>query len=329
MRPGRRAALCRAGLRRAALRRAGLRPARLGRHPRGLPGRRTTGTTRSRAGLRHVGVGAGLGFRIGVAGVLVVAASGAGADGHIAQAGQHALLGQQRVQLLEQPQALHHHPAVEDPVEQQPRAVIELHDLGRMAHRAAQRLRAKRNALTVERGRRGQHAETLAEQMQDQVGARFLARRDGVQHRALVHHRFVHQTEVAEIQRRPGHRDLARRNGQRHRLAQAGEVAFQQLHEARGQIVAIEPHHAQRVHVVDRGAAGVVGQTEELFLELGDRRNQIAFQILTGQRKRALQRAAHPARQPGGGQSPWRGGILWVGGRSHFSLGECDEDRVS
>ena len=210
--------------------------------------------------------------------------------------------------------------------------MIQLHDLGRMAHRAAQRLGAERNALAVERGRRGQHAETLAEQMQDQVGARFLARCDGVQHRAFVHHRFVDQAEVAEIQRRTGHRDLARRHRQRDRLAQAGEAAFQQLHEARGQIVAVEPHHAQGVHVVDRGAAGgagAVGQTEKLFLELGDRRNQIAFQILTDQRKRAFQGAAHPARQPGGGQSPWRGGILWVGGRSHFSLGECGEDRVS
>ena len=59
-------------------------------------------------------------------------------------------------------------------------------------------LRAERDAFGVERRRAGEHAEALAEQVQREAGARFLAHGDVAQHRFLVHLAVVDQAQAAE-----------------------------------------------------------------------------------------------------------------------------------
>ena len=66
---------------------------------------------------------------------------------------------------------MRHHPAIEDAVQQQSRFQRQLQRLRRLAHDPAQRLRPERDAFGIERGRAGDHAEALAEQVQRQAGA--------------------------------------------------------------------------------------------------------------------------------------------------------------
>ena len=262
---------------------------------------------------------------------VATAAHGAGAHRHVGQPRKHAFFGQQRIQLLGQTLAVDHHPSIENPIEQQPCAMVQLHAFGGMADRAAQRLRAERNPLAVERGRSGEHAEALSQQVQHQIRARLLARGDRMQHRALVHHRLVDETEIAEVHHRNGGRSRSRRCREHDRLADAGQPGFHHLHEARHQIVTVQTHDAQGMHVVGGAAGGAdaVGKTEQFLLEFGHRSGEIALQILAEQRKRTLKRAAHAPWQPCRGQGPWRGGVLGVGGRSHLSLSKCDDSRIS
>ena len=253
--------------------------------------------------------------------VIVLAAlacSRAAAHRHVAQTRKHTLFDQQRVQFFSQRQALHHDQAVEDPIEQQPRAVIQLHAFGRMADRTAQRLRAERYPLTVECGRGGQYAEALAQQVQHQIGARLLPRSDGMQHRAFVHHRLVDQAQIAEVDHRDSRRGRARQRRKQHRLADTRQSCFHHLHEARHQIVPVQTHDPQRLHVIDRAAAGAgagaVGESEQFFLELDHRVDEAALQLFAEQRQRTLERATHPTRQASRGQCPWRDVILRIGG---------------
>ena len=209
--------------------------------------------------------------------------------------------------------------------------MIQLHAFGRVADRTAQRLWTKRYALTVECGRSGKYAEALAKQVQHQIGARLLPRGDGMQHRAFVHHRFIDETEIAKVHHRDGRRRGARQRRNRHRFADAGQPGFHHLHEARHQIMAVQTHDTQGLHVIDRAAAngaGAVGETEQFFLELGHGGDQIALQLLAEQRKRTLKRATYPTGQSSRGQCPWRDVILGVGGCSHLSLWKCDGSRI-
>ena len=194
---------------------------------------------------------------------------GAGAHRHIGQTGEHAFFDQQRVQFFGQLLALHHDPAVENAIEQQPRAVIQLHAFGGMADRTAQRLRAKGYPFAVQCGRSGEYAEALSQQVQHQVRARLLPRGDRMQYRTLIHHRLVDEAEIAEVHHRDGRRHRARQRRKQHRLADAGQSGFQHLHEARHQIVAVQTHDPQGLHVIGRAAAdgaGAVGETEQFFL---------------------------------------------------------------
>ena len=163
---------------------------------------------------------------------------GFGPHRHIAEARQHALFDQQHVQFFGQIGVGAHHLAIEDAIEQQPRFLRQLQGFAGMANRATQGLRAKRHAFAVERRRCGEHAKSLAQKVQHQIGARFLARRDLMQDGAFVHHPLIDQGQVLKRQAGPaGRSDRCRRWGIGH--AQAGQAAFEQLHEARHEVMAV------------------------------------------------------------------------------------------
>ena len=234
--------------------------------------------------------------------------SGAGvADRHKGEGGKDALVSQQFVDPVQQLRIAGHQVPVEHPVQQQPGVMADLQRDGRAADRPAQRVRAERQAAGIEGRRAGQHAETLAQQVQGQGRTPLLAAGDFAQHRVLVHDRLVDQAEVAEAGscvrtfRHP--RGLGRR-------AHAGQHRFHFDHEARQQVGAGEPEAVQRLHVarLQPGMAGVIGKAEQLALELDQHALHAVVQIFGRQGQRTLQSPAHAHGQAGGGEADrsWR-----------------------
>src|SRR3546814_17038312 len=79
------------------------------------------------------------------------------------------------VQHLENARVAGHDLAIEDAVQQQARLVRHLQRLAGVAHGAAQRARAQRNAFGVEGRASGQYAASLAQQVPRQRGPGYLA----------------------------------------------------------------------------------------------------------------------------------------------------------
>ena len=94
----------------------------------------------------------------------------------IDQARQHALAGQQVVEHFDPAGVFRHHLLVEGFVQQQLRIQVDLKSRPhRRAQYPAQRRGSDRQLCGLEGGRAGQHAETLAHQIQGRVAAGVVA----------------------------------------------------------------------------------------------------------------------------------------------------------
>ena len=218
---------------------------------------------------------------------------------------------------------MHHHDAVEGAEQQQAGFEPDLQRIGGFAQDAAQHLRADREALGIEGRRAGEHAEALAEQVQRQARARFVAQRDVAQHRLFVHRVVVDQAQVAERGRLGADGgELLRELG----IADAGERRFQPDQVTRHEVGPIQPQRAQGFHVpgLDAGIARVVGEPEQLLLGLVEHLRQMAGHLVGDEAEEVLHHPAHAARQVGGGQGGRRRmGSGQVERNGHRSLARC------
>ena len=213
-----------------------------------------------------------------------------------------------------------HHHAIERAEQQQPRLQADLQRVGRLAQDAAQHLRTDRQAFGVEGRLAREHAEALAEQVQRETRARFVAQRDVAQHRLLVHRFVVDQAEVAEGGLlHPGHAQ-ARRGL---RVAHAGERGFQADQVTRDEVGAIQAQGAQRFHVpgLDAGIARVVGEAEQLLLGLVEHLREMARHLVGYEAEEVFHDPAHATGQVGRGQGRrWRVGAGQVERNRHRTL---------
>ena len=93
--------------------------------------------------------------------------------------------------------------------------------------------------------------------------------------------------------------------------AERCEVGFQPHHETRHQVRTIQLQRAQRQHVLglQRRTAGVVGEPEQLLLEVVEHRGELALQLIRCRIEHMLEHAPRPARQDGGRQGLREAGI--------------------
>lgn len=212
---------------------------------------------------------------------------------HVLQVGQHTVAGEVVVQLLDQRTVVAHYLALEGAVHQQADVDVHADPLDRAPDRAAQRLRPDRQRLGVEGGAPGQHAEALAEQEQRQAVADLGTPGDLVQRRGFVQYQILDQTQFAKGASPFDPRIVLGR------VLEGGQRGFQAEQETRGQIGAAALDLAQCLEttLLQLVVLCLFGELEQLLLELVQRRDQSAVELVGDVIENAFQQRTHSARE--------------------------------
>ncbi|HRO86997.1 MAG TPA: hypothetical protein PLH21_03030 [Chiayiivirga sp.] len=157
-----------------------------------------------------------------------------------------------------------HHAAIELAEHDAALAGVQIEHGDGLAQHPAQLARTDGQALGVERGTTGHHAQALAQKKQRQAVADFRPRGDFTQR-----HGFIHRLRIDQGQRRERRRRGLRHVGL-HRFGQACQGLLDPFEHGRSKVGAIGADALARfqqgtLHLV---AAGVLGTAEQLLLEL-------------------------------------------------------------
>ena len=192
--------------------------------------------------------------------------------------------------------------AFERAQQQLPCLGADLQHLAGLLHQPAELVWPDRQAFGIEGRRAGEHAKTLAQQLQWQARARLLAQCHGAQHDVCARLVVVDQAQVAEHRRG---RVCRGRGG----FADAAERVLQADQETRHQVGPVLTHHPQRFEMQSLQAlvAGLVGQTEQLLLVIDQHALELPREFVREQRVQILQHLAHAAWQ--GRRSQRRGSL--------------------
>ena len=185
--------------------------------------------------------------------------------------------------------------ALERAQQQLSRIGIELQHLAGTLQQPAELVWPHRQALGIEGRRAGEHAKTLAQQLQRQACARLLAHGHRAQHGVFVGFGVVDQAHVVE-------HDRSRRLGvDRGGFADAAERVLQADQETRYHVGAVLAQRPQRLEMQPLHAlvAGLVRQAEQLLLVVDQHVLELPRKLVGEQRVQVLERLAHAAWQRG------------------------------
>lgn len=180
--------------------------------------------------------------------------------------------------------------ALELPEHQQPVFQRQVQATGGLLHDPAEDLRTDRQLLGFEGRPAGHDPEALAQQVQRQAGAHLGATGDRVELGRLL-------LLVLSQQLQLGAAGSADRTGGVLAAAQVqvGQGRLQSDHEARREVGTAALHRPQGLeagllHLV---AAGLLGELEQLLLDVVERRGQAPLELVAGVLEHALEQAAN------------------------------------
>jgi len=162
----------------------------------------------------------------------------------------------------------------------------------------AQRMRAQRQVLGVERRTAGKHPEAIPHQLQCQAVARIAARRDAAEHRAFVHLHVLDQAQAlrGQCQFLQPARHARCAQGRKGRLEAPREL----IREARlGAAQLADGFEQRRLHVVVARVFRLPAQLQPGFLQYD---LQLPVEVGVGGLQLVFQRTPYPPRQRHRGQ---------------------------